>query len=82
MGTMNKAFKDMNNMYMNNPSMNMVNNNIWSSERIVLPSEEYLYYINLFNLNDKFDNQYIDNKTASSFLQNSGLSISVLHTVG
>ncbi|SOV14973.1 formin 2,putative [Plasmodium gaboni] len=81
MGTMNKSFKDMNNMYMNNPSMNMVNNNIWSSERIVLPSEEYLYYINLFNLNDKFDNQYIDNKTASSFLQNSGLSISVLHTI-
>ncbi|CAG9481493.1 formin 2, putative [Plasmodium vivax] len=55
--------------------------NAWSTDRITLSSEEYLYYVNLFNLNDKFDSHFIDNKTASSFLQNSGLSISVLHSI-
>ncbi|CAD2112070.1 formin 2, putative [Plasmodium vinckei petteri] len=53
----------------------------WSTDRISLSSEEYMYYVNLFNLNDKYENNYIDNKTASSFLQNSGLSIAVLHSI-
>ncbi|CRG99112.1 formin 2, putative [Plasmodium relictum] len=58
-----------------------ITENVWSSERITLSSEEYVYYLNLFNLNDKYENNFIDNKTASSFLQNSGLSISVLHSI-
>ncbi|SBT00110.1 formin 2, putative [Plasmodium malariae] len=80
---MNSSFSGISNdvrkMVMNN-SLN-VSDNAWSTDRITLSSEEYLYYINLFNLNDKFDNHFIDNKTASSFLQNSGLSIAVLHSI-
>ncbi|EUD66233.1 hypothetical protein C922_03428 [Plasmodium inui San Antonio 1] len=72
-------FGDMRKIPLSNPLH--ISDNAWSTDRITLSSEEYLYYVNLFNLNDKFDSHFIDNKTASSFLQNSGLSISVLHSI-
>ncbi|ANQ07153.1 Uncharacterized protein PCOAH_00014520 [Plasmodium coatneyi] len=75
----NTPFGDMRKISLTNPLH--ISDNAWSTDRITLSSEEYLYYVNLFNLNDKFDSHFIDNKTASSFLQNSGLSISVLHSI-
>ncbi|SCL92822.1 formin 2, putative [Plasmodium berghei] len=76
---MNNTFNDK-----KNPQNNVLNISeppTWSTNRISLSSEEYVYYVNLFNLNDKYEHNYIDNKTASSFLQNSGLSIAVLHSI-
>ncbi|SBT32825.1 formin 2, putative [Plasmodium ovale wallikeri] len=76
---MNVSYNDIRKFPPSN-SLNLANNG-WSTDRISLSSEEYHYYLNLFNLNDKFDSHFIDNKTASSFLQNSGLSIAILHSV-
>ncbi|KJP85983.1 hypothetical protein AK88_04392 [Plasmodium fragile] len=76
----NPPFGDMRKLSLSNNPLH-ISDNAWSTDRITLSSEEYLYYVNLFNLNDKFDSHFIDNKTASSFLQNSGLSISVLHSI-
>ncbi|EAA17900.1 epidermal growth factor receptor substrate 15 [Plasmodium yoelii yoelii] len=67
-------------IYKNN-LLSISENPVWSTNRITLSPKEYVYYVNLFNLNDKHEKNYIDNKTASSFLQNSGLSISVLHSI-
>ncbi|SCL99285.1 formin 2, putative [Plasmodium chabaudi chabaudi] len=76
---MNSTFNDKKGSQIN--LLNTSETPAWSTDRISLSSEEYMYYVNLFNLNDKYENNYIDNKTASSFLQNSGLSIAVLHSI-
>ncbi|SCM02851.1 formin 2, putative [Plasmodium chabaudi adami] len=76
---MNSTFNDKKSSQIN--LLNTSETPAWSTDRISLSSEEYMYYVNLFNLNDKYENNYIDNKTASSFLQNSGLSIAVLHSI-
>ncbi|CAD2111978.1 formin 2, putative [Plasmodium vinckei] len=76
---MNSTFNDKKGSHIN--VLNTSEAPAWSTDRISLSSEEYMYYVNLFNLNDKYENNYIDNKTASSFLQNSGLSIAVLHSI-